>query len=161
MAVMDFGRMAIFLDPVGAAFAVWQAGTMEGADVVGEFGALGWFELLTRDVEASKTFYTTILGLTPRDVEFGPSTYTLWEQDGASVAGMMPMEGDQWPAEVPPHWMIYFAVEDCDGAARRAGELGGTVPVPPMDTPAGRMAVISDPHGAAFSIIVPNPDFQP
>jgi predicted enzyme related to lactoylglutathione lyase len=161
MDVMGFGRMAIFLDPVGAAFAVWQAGTMAGADVIGEPGSMGWFELMTRDPEASKAFYSAVIGLTPRDVEYGPVTYTLWEQDGKSLGGMMPMEGDQWPVDLPPHWMLYFVVEDCDATVQRVGELGGAVPVPAMDTPAGRMAVVSDPHGATFSVMVPNPDFQP
>ncbi len=31
MDVMEFGRMAIFVDPVGAAFGVWQPGTHKGA----------------------------------------------------------------------------------------------------------------------------------
>src|ERR671933_761910 len=49
--------------------------------------------------------------------------------------------------------MVYFAVEDADDAVARAQELGGKVAVPPTDTPAGRFAVLNDPHGAVFSII--------
>lgn len=33
--------------------------------------------------------------------------------------------------------------------------------MPPTDTVAGRFAVLGDPHGATFSVIKSNPDFQP
>ena len=43
-----------------------------------------------------------------------------------------------------------FAVDDADGAAATARELGGTVIVPPFDAPWVRMTVIADPQGATF-----------
>jgi uncharacterized protein len=161
MDVMQYGRMGIFLDPAGAAFGVWQAGVMEGADVTGEHGSMGWVELTTRDVEGSKAFYPSVLGMTARDVEYGPVMYTLWEIGGVPVAGMMPMHGDEWPVDLPPHWMVYFVVDDADATSARASELGGTVSVPPVDTAAGRMAVLGDPHGAFFSVMKPDPDYRP
>jgi predicted enzyme related to lactoylglutathione lyase len=48
---------------------------------------------------------------------------------------------------------VYFAVADADATAAKATESGGTVIAAPFDTPVGRMAVLSDPQGAAFSII--------
>jgi predicted enzyme related to lactoylglutathione lyase len=55
---------------------------------------------------------------------------------------------------MPPHWMPYFQVEDCDAAAANAAKLGGTVCVPPTDIPSiGRFAVLQDPTGATFSVI--------
>lgn len=61
---------------------------------------------------------------------------------------------DVWPAEIPQHWMHYFAVSDTDAAAAKAAELGGSVSVPPFDLPhVGRIAVLGDPHGAYFSVI--------
>jgi uncharacterized protein len=161
MDVLGYGRMALFMDPGGATCAVWQAGSMPGAEVMGEPGTLGWFELMTRDVSGAKEFYSTLLGLGTRDVSYEEGTYTLWQVDDVPVAGMMPMEGDMWPAELPAHWMVYFNVEDCDASAARVSELGGTVSVPPTDMPAGRFAVVGDPHGAFFSIIKANPDFRP
>jgi hypothetical protein len=32
--------------------------------------------------------------------------------------------------------------------------------VPATDTPAGRFALLADPHGATFAVIVPDPDFR-
>ncbi len=47
MAVMDQGTMAVFADPTGAAFSVWQPDQMNGAAVVNEPGAFSWAELMT------------------------------------------------------------------------------------------------------------------
>jgi len=43
--------------------------------------------------------------------------------------------------------------DDADAAAAKAAEQGGTVVVPPFGTPVGRIAVLSDPQGAVFSVI--------
>ncbi|MBJ7522389.1 MAG: VOC family protein, partial [Solirubrobacteraceae bacterium] len=62
----------------------------------------------------------------------------------------------RWPAEIPAHWMVYFAVENTDATVAHAKELGGTVSVEPFDLPVGRFAVLHDPHGALFSVIAMN-----
>ena len=57
-------------------------------------------------------------------------------------------------ADVPPHWLVYFAVEDCDGAVDKASATGGRVIVPPSNIPdIGRFSVVTDPQGAAFAVI--------
>jgi hypothetical protein len=48
---------------------------------------------------------------------------------------------------------VYFAVAETDATAKRIGELGGTIIVPPRDIEPGRFAVASDPNGAMFSVI--------
>ncbi len=72
--------------------------------------------------------------------------------DGEPVGGMMPM-GDMFPPQVPPHWTVYFAVEDADATVAEITALGGSVIAPPTDIPQGRFAAVSDPHGAMFSVI--------
>jgi hypothetical protein len=54
---------------------------------------------------------------------------------------------------VPSHWHVYFGTDDADATAAKAVELGGSIVVPPFDTPVGRIAVLSDPQGAMFSVI--------
>jgi predicted enzyme related to lactoylglutathione lyase len=49
--------------------------------------------------------------------------------------------------------MNYFAVDDCDKAAEKAAELGGSVAQGPFDSPYGRIAVLADPSGASFSVM--------
>ena len=121
MDVLDVGRMAIFIDPQGAVFSVWQAGTHPGAELVNEPGTWSWSELLTTDVEAAKGFYGDVFGWTTNTAGAGPTgEYTEWQVNGRSVAGMM-QKPPMMPAEVPPFWAVYFAVEDTDAAvgARR------------------------------------------
>ena len=150
--VLGAGRMAVLVDPTGAMISVWQPQSHRGADVVNEPGALCWNELATRDPDSAKRFYEAVFGWRGETSAYGDTTYTEWKLGGRSVGGMIEMS-DQWPAEVPAHWMVYFAVEDVDAAAAKVAELGGKVAVEPTDTPVGRFAVLTDPHGALFSII--------
>ena len=110
--------MAVFVDPVGEFFSVWQAGTHPGAQLVNEPGTFSWSELITTDVDASKAFYQRCsLGRRTRTATPGPrADYTEWQVNGRSVGGMM-LKPPMMPAEVPPHWAVYFSVADTDAAA--------------------------------------------
>lgn len=152
MDVMEYGRMSVLLDPTGAAFALWQAGIMAGADLVNEPGALTWNELLSGDPAAAAAFYASVLHLSGEPVDYGGTAYTMLKLDDKPVAGMMAA-----PEGVPPHWRIFFAVEDTDAAVGRAVELGAQVTMPAVDTPAGRMAGLVDPQGAGFAVIRSQP----
>lgn len=148
--VMDYGRMAILQDPTGAMLAVWQPGTHNGAQVVGEPGAICWLELSTNDVEKAGRFYTGVLGwgLKP-DPQYAEITL-----GGTPIGGIMSMPPEM--RGVPPHWGVYFMVKGCDAAADKAKSLGGTVCFGPKDIEkVGRFAVIQDPQGASFSIFQP------
>jgi hypothetical protein len=68
------------------------------------------------------------------------------------VAVMLPLDRAAAPAEAPSHWSVDFWVYDTDAAASKASALGGSVAVPPYDTPGFRTAVLADPHGAVFSV---------
>jgi uncharacterized protein len=146
--IMDAGRMAFVLDPSGAAVALWQANQHIGSTLVNEPGTVTWNELITTDPAAAK-FYEQVLGVTTSTMDMGTGEYTLFHVDDQMVGGSTPppMEG------VPNHWHVYFAVEDADATAAKVTELGGSVMVAPFDSPVGRMAVLTDPQGAVFSII--------
>lgn len=152
MDVMDFGRMAVFTDDTGTFFSVWQAGSHLGAQLVNEPNTLTWNELNTRNAEEAKPFYAAVFGWTSETSESPMMTYTEWYLDGAVIGGMLHM-GPQIPAEVPAHWLVYFAVEDTDAAVAKVTELGGSVMVPPFDIEAGRFAVVADTAGAHFAVI--------
>ena len=151
--VMFQGRMAAFLDQAGAPFSVWQPGTMRGAEVFDEPGALTWNELNTRDIDGSKAFYSSVFGWTWRDSSMGGLPYVVWENHGTPICGMQPMLGPEWPIDMPPHWMIYLAVHDCDVSATDTLALGGRVLQPPTNLPIGRYAVLEDAQGGIFSIL--------
>jgi predicted enzyme related to lactoylglutathione lyase len=145
------GRLTVLADPGGAAFGIWQAGEHHGAGLMGEPGALAWCEVNTRAYDACLDFYPKLFGWAAEDLPMEGARYTVWKRHDQTVAGMLEMN-EQWVG-VPPHWMLYFAVDDTDQAAKRASELSGGVGAPPFDTPYGRIAVLSDPAGAHFSVI--------
>src|SRR4051794_36072879 len=151
--VGDAGRMAVFADPDGAAFSVWEAARHKGARIVNEPGSLNFNNLNTRDPEAAKAFYGSVFGWTTLDWGGGRSAWLLpgysdhlealnpgfkkgMAEMGApvgfedAVATLNTITDDQ-----PPHWSITFAVEDADDTAAKASELGGTVVVAPFDAP--------------------------
>ncbi|MFI5494291.1 VOC family protein [Actinoplanes sp. NPDC051859] len=150
--VMYQGRMAAFLDPGGAPFSVWQPGSMRGAEVFDVPGALTWNELATRDAERAAAFYGAVFGWLGREISVGGRPYLAWELGGEIVAGMRVLDGS-WPADLPPHWMVYFSVIDCAEAAGYAGSLGGRVLRAPASLPIGRCALLEDPQGGAFALL--------
>ncbi len=153
MGVLDYGRMAFVVDPTGAVLGLWQPGRNIGAGLVNEPGALSWNELETRDPAAAKPFYAAVFGWESVDHEMaGGMTYTEFRLDGAPVGGMADI-GGRVPDEVPAHWMVYFAVEDTDATVAKIEELGGSLNFGPVDIPAGRFAMVTDPWGAAFAVI--------
>ena len=169
--VMDAGRMAVFSDPEGASFCVWEARKHRGAQVVNEPGSLNFNDLNSRDVEGAKSFYGSVFGWETLGLGGGFEMWTLpgygdyLERDNPDlrkgmaemdapkgfedvVATLVPIADDQ--PDLRAHWGLTFAVDDADATAKKATELGGTVLVPPFDAPWVRMTVLTDPQGATF-----------
>ena len=156
--VMDVGRMAVIIDPTGAAFCIWQPGTHTGFGVKGEPNSLSWNELLTTDTTRAIDFYTKLFGWTA-DTHGGAMPYTEWKNGDEHAGGMMQIQPHMGP--MPPNWGIYFAVDDCDATFQKATSLGAQACVPPIDIEnVGRFATISDPQGAVFSIIKLKPHHE-
>lgn len=169
--VLEAGRMAICADPEGATFAVWQANTHIGAEVVNSVGTWNWSNLVTDDAEAAQRFYGAVFGWEFETMEIG---------GGTSVIVIVPAYGDYLETIDPgvrarhaeggappnftntvawfepmnpggPRWHLTFTVADADETAALARELGGEVLVDPFDVPWQRLAVIRDPDGATFT----------
>ncbi|MEN8649653.1 VOC family protein [Streptomyces sp. 21So2-11] len=152
MQVGDFGTMLLARDPGGAVFGVWQADTHEGFDATGETGAYAWSEVFTRDPAKTDTFFPAVFPYTARRMVDDAIDFKLFDVGDATVLGRMAMT-DDFPPEVPSFVMVYFAVDDCDAAVEKATKRGGTLRFGPMDSPFGRFAAVTDPTGAAFSVI--------
>ncbi len=156
-AAGERGHFAMLFDAQGAHVGFWQPESLMGTQ--GERGpnTYFWSELTTRDVAGAKAFYGAVVGWESASRPFDDATYFEWHKPGGPpVAGMIQMD-HRWPPDLPPHWMVYFAVEDCDAVVARAIELGGSAPVPPSDIPTGRFAVLMDPQGGYFAVLRPNP----
>jgi uncharacterized protein len=156
--VMDVGRMAVIIDPTGASFCIWQAGKRTGFGVKGQTNTVCWNELLTTDSTRAIDFYTRLFGW-EANTHGGPMAYTEWMNGAEHAGGMMQIAPHMGP--VPPHWGIYFAVDDCDATFQKATSLGARAFVPPMDIEnVGRFSTMSDPQGAVFSIIKLTPQHE-
>lgn len=148
MDVMSAGRMAVYRDTTGAFISAWQPGDHLGAQLVNEPGSFTWCELATSDLEKSKRFYADTFGWSWG----GTPEYAQAQVSGRSIAGVMPRP-EAIPAEVPDHWLVYFATTDVDKDAATAQSLGATQVVEPTDIPGmGRFAVLLDPQGAVFAL---------
>ena len=146
------GRMAILVDPAGAAVSLWQPGYHKGAQLVNDPGGFAWNELLSRDVEASAHFYVGLFGWTIAGEETGgPAAYFEISNSGRRNGGIMPWRPEF--GEAPPSWSVYFSVRDCDETVKNIRERGGQLLSGPIDIAPGRFAVCADPLGAVFKVI--------
>jgi uncharacterized protein len=139
------------VDPLEAVAGGWQAGTHVGAELVNQPGTVVWNELATTDLDDAVAFYSAILPVTGHAVGEESFRYQTLQVDGRDVCGVYEASG------VPPHWVVYFAVEDVDSTVYRAIALGGSVTRAATDSPFGRQATLTDSQGAAFSVITPPP----
>jgi len=154
--VVGLGTMAVFTDPTGAVCGIWQPGTFPGAELVNEYGSFGWNELGTRDIAAAREFYGKVFGWDYDEQESERAgTYTVWKVGDAMVGGMLDI-GGMLPDEVPPHWLVYFTVENTDAAVEKVKAGGGDVRMEPIEIPIGRFAVVADQFGAVFALMQPS-----
>ena len=115
-------------------------------------GRFVWYDLMTEDVEASKTFYTETIGWKTKEWD-GPKPYTMLCVQDQPVAGIMQLPDEAKAQGAKPHWIGYVAVEDVAATAKRASELGGAIFRDATDIPnVGRFAVLGDPQGVAIAV---------
>ena len=153
MDVMALGRMAVVTDPGGAAVGIWQPGEHKGFGVLAEPGAPGWFELHTRAYDDSVAFYQKVFGWDTSVAGDEPDfRYTTLGEGENGRAGIMDAS-NFLPEGAPATWYVYFQVADTDATVAKVQELGGTLTQGPDDTPYGRLAVCTDPTGAAFRLV--------
>jgi predicted enzyme related to lactoylglutathione lyase len=153
MDVMGVGKMAVFQDPTGAYISSWQAITGGTMEVEGEPNTFGWAEITCRGIDKAKAFYNSVFGWGVKESPAGEFTYNEWQLDGQSICGGMEMPSNV-PAQVPSYWMPYFSVENLEDAWKKAQGLGAKPMVEPTEYPGGRFAILSDPQGASFGLLV-------
>ena len=144
------GRMADCLDPLGANIDVWEPKGSAGLEADStQHGVPSWFETLTTDVDRATRYYTELFGWTAEVSDMGGIQYTTFSLGGEPVAGMMQITPEMGP--IPPHWGVYFTMNDVDQAERDATKLGGSIFVPVTDIPGvGRFCGIVSPQGVRF-----------
>jgi predicted enzyme related to lactoylglutathione lyase len=156
MDVMRFGRMAVAADITGAVFGVWQGRDQTGVGVANAPGALTWNEHFSRDFEGAKAFYAAVFGYEYGDMSSDQFTYATLLLHGHEVGGVGAYPAGT-PESTPSAWNTYFGTVDTDKSVQRVAEAGGAVVRPATDSPYGRVAVVTDDQGAAFSLISVSP----
>lgn len=147
--VMDQGRMAIVRDPAGGQFGLGQGRRHVGCERVNEPSTLVRNDLVTDRPDAARPFYAEVFGFTLDGNEDLPEMdFTfLRRPDGHEVGGIMGL-----PSGSGTSWATTFEVDDTDAALARAVAAGGMAG-PVDDMVYGRLAQITDPFGAEFSVI--------
>jgi uncharacterized protein len=120
---------------------------MPTRDTAWPAGTPCWIDYSAADVDATKTFYSSVLGwdYTEGQPEFGG--YFTAMTNGLGAAGMMPkMEPSQ-----PSAWITYFSSDDAAATAAAITAAGGSVIGGPHQVGTlGTMLIGMDPQGAVF-----------
>ena len=116
-------------------------------------GAPCWVDLMSSDVDRSRSFYGELFGWTAEEPnpEFGG--YFNFTKDGALIAGCMAAMPD---GGMPDAWSIYLATDDAQKTVEAAASHGGETRVEAMAVAdLGTMAVIGDCCGANIGMWQP------
>jgi predicted enzyme related to lactoylglutathione lyase len=148
----EAGRLAICSDPAGAVFGIWQPAAHYGTALTGMPGTPAWNELLTFESVNVAKFYESVFAYEEESAVSADLDYVTLRIDGRPVAGIRGV-GNALPRDRGSHWVTSFEVADADETLARIVELGGHVLGPARDSAHGRMATVSDPEGARFSLI--------
>ena len=128
-----------------------------------------WYELMTSDIDAAAKFYGDVVGWSMSGAGTGAPgvEYRQWSIGGATVGGAMAIPTDAAANGMQPTWLGYLNVADVDESVARIVAAGGASHMPAWDIPGiGRIAMVSDPQGAAFYLMAPigegpSPSFMP
>jgi predicted enzyme related to lactoylglutathione lyase len=120
--------------------------------MVADHGRFAWYELMTTDVAAARTFYAQVVGWQAEDASIADLTYTFLRAERTPLGGLMELPEEARRMGATPRWMGYI-VTDVDATADRIKRLGGAIYVGPTNSNIGRIAVVADPQGAMFGLI--------
>jgi predicted enzyme related to lactoylglutathione lyase len=157
MKVLDAGSLAYIQDPTGAQVGLWQKDQHYGAAIHQDYHSFCWNELCTRDIEQARNFYGRLFDWEFSEYPSAMTKYYVVRNREEECSGLMQID-ERW-GEMPPCWMVYFAVQSVDIMVDQLRQLGGYVLVHPFDIEEGRLAVVADGQGAAFDLVeMTNPD---
>ena len=118
-------------------------------------GVFCWNELMTRDVERAKRFYSDTIGWTFDPMKMDWGTYWIAKSGETNAGGIFELKGPDF-ASVPESWMSYLAVDDVDKRVEKAIKAGAKLMKPIFDVPGvGRIAILMEPGGAGVGWMTP------
>jgi predicted enzyme related to lactoylglutathione lyase len=135
------------------------APTLTGSPANAATGGFIWYELISQNPEASKTFYDAVVGwnVGPAVEEF-QGYRMIGRSDGKSAGGVMQLTDEMKQHGARPIWLGYIHVADVDQSVASIERAGGKAYMAPFDIPnVGRIAMVADPSGAPFYVMKPIP----
>ncbi len=156
---LPVGRIAMVADPQDIPIYVMDpippAGAPDAGSDVFSGDALqrvGWNELASPDLEASRAFYARQFGF-----EFNESMsmgdggdYCFIDRNGRRLGAMLQRQDDGRPAA----WQFYFRVASIEAATAAVRAGNGSVVLEPMEVPGGDWIIVAaDPQGAVFGLV--------
>ena len=125
----------------------------------GPRGDFIWYELMTPDPDGAKAFYDAVVGW---NVGEGVPEYNgyrmIGRSDGGFAGGVLPLNDEMKQHGARPTWLGYILVPDVDAALEAIAKAGGKTQMPATDIPnVGRIAMVTDPQGAPFYVMKPQP----
>ncbi|MGW2328125.1 VOC family protein [Streptomyces sp. NPDC001700] len=119
-------------------------------------GTFCWMDLKARDLPGATAFFSTALGWHFAVDEEDWRRATKIAVGGHRIGGVSDLADPVYPPDTPAHIAYYLTVDDVDRRAEAAVAHGARLVVPPFDAgDQGRIATLTDPVGAAFSLWQP------
>jgi len=119
-----------------------------------------WYELMTTDHAAAKSFYDAVVGWNIATDSVAPGMeYRMINISGGGMAGgVLTLSKEDCEGGARPLWIGYLHTPDVDAKVAAIKADGGGVIMDPWDQPGvGRLAMVTDPSGATFYLMDPIP----
>jgi predicted enzyme related to lactoylglutathione lyase len=146
----NFGRAAVVQDSQSAVFGLARSVVGDPDDSgAPKAGDIVWHELITTDDDTAAKFYQNLAGYNTQVIKRRGGQYQILEAGGIKRAGIV-----QNPIpDLPPAWLVVFAVSDPVETVSSIESAGGTVLLGPSEEfRESTVALIADPSGALFLI---------
>ncbi len=121
-----------------------------------------WYELMTTNPKGAKAFYDTVIGWNMDEegdaMPNGAEYREIRRPDGGHAGGVLTLTQQMCDAGMTPNWIGYIHAPDIEGSVADLQAKGGQVHMPITEMPGvGKMAMVTDPQGAAFYLMAPTP----
>jgi predicted enzyme related to lactoylglutathione lyase len=115
-------------------------------------GTFVWHEHVSADPSQAQEFYTQLFGWSTEVFKPGETDYTMISSGGQRHGGFSKaLEGAP-----PPHWLGHIHIKNLEQTIEKVASAGGKLAAGPFEMgEVGRIAIVSDPQGAFFSVYEP------
>ncbi len=149
----DLGRTARIKDPTGARVNLWHGNRHFGTRRANEPGTPIWNELLTPDIGRAAQFYSDVFGMSAEEsaVAWGSTGSYTTLSCGRPAGSPPPSRRSRGPRRTGTSTSTSWTSTTPSAVAEA---LGAKLITPPYDLEGtGRMAALTDPHGAMFCLM--------